>query len=351
MADSRKGKGSRSESQKHPWRPNSSFATLEIVNDAGQKMASFLGQDSANIPDHHRSRMHVKRVGMYLSPRSQIREDKLTYSWPESKVAETAESDVSDYESDITDQPTSESWKVTWPLCLEYLHVSESQPDLHLSIGRGRSSAGPDRGVDILIACPGKPPKGVVSVHAYVRIHSQSGFPMIGGVKDAHPVKLLMTDGRYKELGADKWHILCQRINRFFIGELECMLTYPESTQSDLNIMRRARNRLFKKNDLAVPDSRLPVLPFKKPLIQIEDTLVYEYIASGAFGFVGIGVDRHLGEVRAVKSIQISDEKMRQEILREAKVSLRLSVGAHCRQSGEIILTRCVGRAWDTRNL
>ena len=244
---------------------------------------------------------------------------------------------MSDYESDTTDQPTPESWMVTWPLCLEDLHVSESQPDLHLSIGRGRSSAGPDRGVDILIACLGKPPQGVISVHAYVRIHSKSGFPMIGGVKDAHPVKLLMTDGRYKELGADKWHILCQRINRFFIGELECMLTYPESTQSDLNIMRRARNRLFKKNELAAPDARLPVLPFEKPLIQIDDTIVYEYIASGAFGFVGIGVDQYLGEVRAVKSIRIRDEGMRQEILREAKVSLRLSVGASCIQSGNRI--------------
>lgn len=69
------------------------------------------------------------------------------------------------------------------------------------------------------------------------------------------------------------------------------------------------------------------MLPFKKLLIQIEDTLVYEYIASGAFGYVGIGVDQHTGGVRAVKSVQIRDEKMRREIMMEAEVSLKLSVG------------------------
>lgn len=130
---------------------------------------------------------------------------------------------------------------------------------------------------------------------------------MIGGVRDAHPVRLLMTNGQYKELGANKWHILCQRINRFFVGEVECTLTYPELVQQDLDIVRRFRDKLFKKNGLAAPDARLPVLPFKKPLVQTEDTLVYEYIASGAFGYVGIGVDQHTGEVRAVKSQECSN--------------------------------------------
>ena len=54
------------------------FATLEIVNEAGRKMASFLAQRSANISDHHRSRMRVDKVGMYKWLRSPLREAMLT---------------------------------------------------------------------------------------------------------------------------------------------------------------------------------------------------------------------------------------------------------------------------------
>ena len=240
---------------------------------------------------------------------------------------------------------------MAWPLHFEYFQVSESQADPHILIGRGSSKAGPDRGVDLLIACPGKPPKGVISVHAIVCLHRESGFPMIGGVKDAHPVRILMTNGRYRELGADRWYILGQEVNRFFIGELECTLTYPNLARPALNAMGQARIRLFEDNGLAAPDLRLPVLPFKKPLVQIESTLVYQYIASGAFGYVGIGVDQHIGDVLAVKSIRVKDEKVRKEIAREARISLTLSVGAQCSQLGKSVLIRCVGRAWNTRDL
>lgn len=179
--------------------------TLEVVNEAGQKLASFLGQNASNVPEYHRNCMQVQKVDMYIRSRSQIREHPLTDPRPEPKIAASVESDVSDYEIDTTDQPISESWKVTWPLCFEDMHVSESQPDVHMSIGRGSSKAGSDRGVDLLLTCPGKPPKGVILIHAFGRLHAESGSPMIGGVRDAHPVRLpIKTDGQYKELGANK---------------------------------------------------------------------------------------------------------------------------------------------------
>lgn len=164
LDNSRNGRESQYKSLQHSRRTKYSFATLEVVNEAGQKLASFLGQNASNVPEHHRTRMQVQKVGMHIRSRGQIREYPLTDSRPEPKLAETTESDVSDYESDTTDQPISESWKVTWPLCFENMHISERQPDLHVSICRGSSKAGPDRGVDLLLTCPGKPPEGVISI-------------------------------------------------------------------------------------------------------------------------------------------------------------------------------------------
>ena len=43
------------------------FATLEIVNEAGRKSASFLGQNPDRISDNHRSRMRVVQIGILFS--------------------------------------------------------------------------------------------------------------------------------------------------------------------------------------------------------------------------------------------------------------------------------------------
>ena len=42
------------------------FATLEIVNEAGRKSASFLGENPDRISDNHRSRMRVVQIGISI---------------------------------------------------------------------------------------------------------------------------------------------------------------------------------------------------------------------------------------------------------------------------------------------
>ena len=267
----------------------------------------------------------------------------MSYSLEASSKTAATDTDESDYDIDPQDQPDSKVWKATWPLYFEQMHISEDLADLHLSIGKGSSDEGPDRGVDILVICPGKPPMGVIKNHAIIRLHPESGFPMIGGVNDKHPVDLQMLDGGYEEFGTGRWHILCQFVNRFTIGELQCTLTYSAPTQKKLDAMRRVRDEIFKRNGFEAPDARLPVLPFDEALRHVGPTFVFDYIASGAFALVGIGVDEYTGKVWAVKSIPIKKESTREEIVREVKVALQLSVSVIFNQFGTSELILCIG--------
>ena len=204
------------------------------------------------------------------------------------------------------------------------MDASKILPALGLSIGKGSSTGGETRGVDILLIYPNKYPSGVIGEHAIIRLHQATGVLMIGGLSNEHPVGF-MDENVYIKLRAGQWHVLFQLVSRIIIGEIEAEIHCSNPGQAALNTIRQIRDRAFVEAGHAAPDSRLPVLPTEKPLKRLGDILIYRYIGAGGFGLVGIGIDVTTGEARAVKSITVKDNKW-SEPLNEAKMSLIFSV-------------------------
>ena len=170
------------------------------------------------------------------------------------------------------------------------MDASKVLPALHLSIGRGNSNLGETRGVDILLIYPKKYPSGVISQHARIRLHQETGVLMIGGLSDEHPVGF-MDENVYINLRAGQWHVLFQLVSRILVGEIEAEIHCSNPGQAALDTIRQVRDRAFVEAGHAAPDSRLPVLPTEKPLKRLGDILIYRYIGAGGFGLVGIGID------------------------------------------------------------
>lgn len=150
---------------------------------------------------------------------------------------------------------------------------------------------------------------------------------MIGELSNDHPV-LFEPDKKYIKLGAGQSHILSQ-FNRFFIDEIECTLEFHYLSRTELDIMRQVRNRAFETSGIVAPDHRLPVIPLEEPVgidSFVRNVHIYRWIGSGGYGNVGIGINRVTGEVRAVKTMVIRDDKGRRAVIEEAKTTLKLSV-------------------------
>ena len=148
---------------------------------------------------------------------------------------------------------------------------------------------------------------------------------MLGGIHDDHPVGYVL-DNQIKKLGNGQWHALWQTKNRFFVGDLECTITFPDLTEVQLDEFRRTRDMVFESSGLPTPDKRLPVLPPTTPPNRVESILVQTHLGSGGFGVFSLGVDTNTGDICGVKSVCIKHKRVQQEVVNEADFSLRFAV-------------------------
>lgn len=240
----------------------------------------------------------------------------------------TTDDDESEYEPETADLPASEYYEAKWDIFFKAKAGAKQVVGSGLTIGKGQTKFGDTRGVDLLVIQPGSNSKGVKPTHALVRFHPVSGSLMLGGIHDEHPVEYVL-DNQTKNLGKGQWHALWQTRNRFFIGDLECTITFPDLTERQLGNLRKSRDRKFKSDGLPTPDKRLPVLPTITPPQRVNSILVHKHIDSGGFGIFSLGVDANTGDVCGVKSVCIKRERVQEEIANEADFSLRFPVRIH----------------------
>lgn len=329
MSSSKKRKAS-GRINDHPRRPHRLFATLELVNRAGYRTAAHLARNYDKLSPHHQNTLRITKFGMYIQTLSWLAttllKDNANLSLPEPQPPSSPEgSDESEYDTDTSDPTLSEQYLARYELLFGDVDESKQIPGLHYTLGKGSSSKGENRGVDLLLICPGKNSMGVLGHHAIIGWHRESSWPMIQGLSDKHPVSF-MRNNDYIDLGDNICQALSERVNRFFIGQIECTLSFQNLTPGHLEYMRQIRNSAYEAVSIPVPDDRLPLLPLQEPIRRIRNINIYKYIGVGGFGIVGIGIDVDTGDVRAVKSVVIKDGVARRAAVAEALHCLTLSV-------------------------
>lgn len=208
---------------------------------------------------------------------------------------------------------------------MDRLNIEDGVPTMSLSIGKGKSRLGEDCGVDLLTTFLGTPSRGIIDTHGIIYFHSQSGYLMIKGVNDQHPVRYML-DNELKDLGAEQSHMLWQSTNVFYLGHVEFSLTYSRLDASALRSLRRALKKAFEQGGLSTPESRLPVLPNQTPLKRLGSAVAYVYVGSGGYGMVGVGVDISTGDPCAIKSVPIKKASTLREMINEIEISLKFGV-------------------------
>ncbi|KAL8791748.1 MAG: hypothetical protein Q9195_005686 [Heterodermia aff. obscurata] len=282
------------------------FATLELTNEAGQRSATALGRNYSQLSNHHRQYLRVKRIIQQPKPA-------------------TIDDDESEYEPEPADLPASDCYEAKWHIIFKANGNGKQVVGSGLTIGKGQTKFGNARGVDLLVIPPGSNSKGVKATHALVRFHPVSGYLMLGGIHDEYPVRYVL-DNQTKDLGNGQWHALWQTKNRFFIGDLECTITFPDLTETQLGDLRRLRDTTFESDGLPTPDKRLPVLPLTISPHRVNSSiLVHTHLNSGGFGVFSLGVDINTGEVCGVKDVCIKSKRVQQDIANEADFSLRFA--------------------------
>lgn len=265
-------------------------------------------------------------VSVHLILRDRVLNRQLIPTYTDRKPRpSTADDDDSEYEPEGSEQPAVDCYEAKWDISFKTMAGSNQVPGFGLTIGKGQTKLGVTRGVNILVIQPGTFSRGVKPVHAFVRFHPVSGHLMLGGVHDEHPVRYVL-DNQIKTLGNGQWYALWQTKNRFFIGHLECTITFPDLTEIQLDDLRRLRDSIFKSDGLPTPDKRLPVLPPITPPHRVQSVLVHKHVGSGGFGVFSIGVDARTGEVCGVKTVCIKHKRVQQEVINEAEFSLRFAV-------------------------
>ena len=208
-------------------------------------------------------------------------------------------------------------------------------PNFALTMGKGSSREGANRGVDLLTTCPGNSSHGIIKVHAVFRFHTESGHLMLEGVSDTYPVRYML-DNEILLIGARQGHVMWQAANIFYLGATMYVLTYPKPSLHQLETLRRARDLVFNKAGLSVPDHRLPLLPNEPVVKRIGFTIVYKYVDSGGFGMVGVGVDIRSGVPCAVKTVHIMRESVLRELLNELEILLKFQVSTYSQSRSDL---------------
>ena len=159
-----------------------------------------------------------------------------------------------------------------YEISLDRFYQAAQGPRFGITIGKGLRTAGANRGIDISIIYPTKPPQGVLAVHAVIRLHPQTAWPMLVGVSNDHPV-IYMEDDVPKTLGANQGHALC-RVIHFFIGQIECTFTLSEMALARRELRGKARRTFLNAQGLPPPDPRVPILPPQAPIKRVGSVMV-----------------------------------------------------------------------------
>ena len=219
--------------------------------------------------------------------------------------------------------PASRVYDGQWDL--EYEAEPTARPEfLYLTLGIGYDDR-PDRGVDILVTYPGKPTHGVLPIHAIIRAHIRSGFLMLEGFSDVVPVRY-MEQNRIVALHKGEYRCLWETDNRFFLNDIEVILTYTELSQARLDDLRNLRDTQIYLRDLPMIHPELPLIPPKTPLKRYGDIIVFKTLGSGSYGVVALGLNIKTGEPCAVKTVWLRRGGNRNALFKEAELSFKYPV-------------------------
>ena len=233
--------------------------------------------------------------------------------------------DDSGGECEASERPIPIVWDGEWNISMDRFRYEDELPILALSMGKGTSRHGEDRGVDLLTTCPGTPSRGIIDIHAIIYFHSQTRYLMIKGLNDQHPVRYML-DNELIDLGKEKSHMFWQPTNIFYLGEVEFSLSYLKLTTPELSQFGLALSKAFEKGGFSSSESRLPVMPNLAPLKRLGSAVVFNYVGSGGYGMVGIGVDISTGDPCAIKTVPIKKPTTLSEIINEIEISLKFEV-------------------------
>ena len=285
------------------------FTIAKLIPVGSYAKASF-----SQVADYkHLSGYHKRYIDAKLCP-------------DESDLIKRADCEDSEYESHRPSHPRHESSQRVW--VGHYLLSSERpgvvQPSVGWRIGRG-ATKWKNRGVDLLIVCPGEYCYEVGIVHALVHIHPKSGVLLLRGVRDEEPVIYESDNMKLQvELYEGDTHVLHHGVNSFSLGKLQFKLVYeqPDDAQYIKHIQTRNQSHLEADVDATTPHPCISAIPGKHHL-RIDNFLLHDSISTGTFGYVHAAVDVRTGNPIAVKEIAIKSRNMVEDesLLHECTVS------------------------------
>lgn len=217
------------------------------------------------------------------------------------------------------------------------------KPSTGWRVGRGAAKL-KNRGVDLLVVCPGEHAYDVAVVHALIHFHPESGVLMLRGVSDTRPVKYYL-DETVCLYNKDK-HVLFQKENRFSLGNLDFSLVYEDLNVEHYADYIKVRNQGLEKAGKGVPSDRVFAIP-RMPHVKVDDFVLHDNISSGAFGLVCAAVDVKTGAPVAMKEIWIKRKDMLQDkglkTEREVSTGFKVSIpeGISSSQILAVSYSRC----------
>ncbi|KAI4087576.1 MAG: hypothetical protein LQ344_006687 [Seirophora lacunosa] len=200
--------------------------------------------------------------------------------------------------------------------------------------GRGSSSHSGDasdegnRGVDLLLICPGQSTNRVAPVHARIWLNPRSGVLMLTGVEKGRAVKYEVHDGQHPlSLENGQQHVLYQRCNNFWVGRLLYSLVFQNFDDRQYTRFVQARNKIFHNYGLEIPHPRISAV-WRWQDTKLGNFILQESFGHGAFGWVSVAVDACTGEPRAIKTHRVKSREDAKAVASEIKVAQACKVGS-----------------------
>ena len=235
--------------------------------------------------------------------------------------------------SETPDVEDSEEPK-TSDINLGYFKVSFDYENITHSakwvIGRGSSRIDKDkRNVDILLAAPGSTfTKGLLAVHAILRMHSDSGVWMICAAsessdlsEDSSPKAIATLDEH--EIFYNGFRCLDKPEARLSILAMEFRVQFALNTYPECKTYRDLRNQKLKEHGVDVPDTSITGIPLESDIRAGNLAVFSSGLGSGAFGSVYEGFDPESGELRVVKVVQVKSEAASRSLEPETEIAKR----------------------------
>ncbi|KAL8956901.1 MAG: hypothetical protein Q9193_005696 [Seirophora villosa] len=200
--------------------------------------------------------------------------------------------------------------------------------------GRGSSNHSGDasdegnRGVDLLLICPGQSTNRVAPVHARIWLNPRSGALMLTGVEKGRAVKYEVHDSQHPlPLESGQQHVLYQRCNNFWVGRFLYSLVFQNFDDRQYIRFVQARNKIFHNYGLEVPHPRISAV-WRWQDTKLGNFILQESFGHGAFGWVSVAVDACTGEPRAIKTHRVKSREDAKAVASEIKVAQACKVGS-----------------------